>query len=56
MNKQTVAEYVGDEDTLRFVTNQGIDFAQGYHIGKPDAIDRLIRGHGRDSSPDRVHT
>jgi diguanylate cyclase (GGDEF)-like protein/PAS domain S-box-containing protein len=56
MNKQTVAEYVGDEDTLRFVTNEGIDFAQGYHIGKPDAIDGLISGQGRDSSPDRVHT
>ncbi|HEY8717487.1 PAS domain S-box protein [Pengzhenrongella sp.] len=56
MNKQTVAEFVGDEETLRFVASQGIDFAQGYHIGKPDVIDELIRGHGRGSSPDPVHT
>ncbi|WP_407344724.1 EAL domain-containing protein [Pengzhenrongella phosphoraccumulans] len=56
LNKQTVAEFVGDENTLRFVADQGIDFAQGYHIGRPDVLDNLIRGNGHGTSPDWVRT
>jgi len=32
---QSIAEYVESEDVLRAVTSLGIDFAQGYHTGKP---------------------
>ena len=56
LNKRTVAEFVGDEDTLRFVAGHGIDFAQGFHIGEPRAVDDLIRDHGRGAWPDLVRS
>ncbi len=34
---QTVAEYVHNEATLELLAKYGIDYAQGYHIGKPTA-------------------
>nr|WP_321267387.1 EAL domain-containing protein [uncultured Sulfurimonas sp.] len=35
---QTVAEFVEDEEIYEIIKECGIDFAQGYHIGKPEAI------------------
>lgn len=35
---QTIAEYVTDEPTLRLLGESGVDFAQGYYIGKPDVF------------------
>ncbi|MDR3578426.1 MAG: bifunctional diguanylate cyclase/phosphodiesterase, partial [Oryzomonas sp.] len=32
---RTIAEYVENEELLNAVTSLGIDFAQGYHTGKP---------------------
>lgn len=37
-----VAEFVSDLKTLRYVKNIGIDYSQGYHIGKPMSIKELI--------------
>ena len=37
--KQTVAECVEDEETLELLRQIGIDFAQGYHVGRPRALD-----------------
>lgn len=34
---QTVAEYVHNEATLELLAKYGIDYAQGYYIGKPTA-------------------
>jgi diguanylate cyclase (GGDEF)-like protein len=33
---KTVAEYVEDEEIYEIIKECGIDFAQGYHIGKPE--------------------
>lgn len=38
MGKQTVAEFVEDEETLRLLREYGVDYAQGYHIGRPRAL------------------
>ena len=35
MGKKTVAEFVGDEQTMALIQELGIDYAQGFHIGKP---------------------
>ncbi|RDH87163.1 MAG: GGDEF domain-containing protein [endosymbiont of Seepiophila jonesi] len=33
--KQTIAEFVEDEATLQLLADLGVDYAQGFHIGKP---------------------
>lgn len=35
LGKRTVAEFVGDQETLRLLGEYGVDYAQGYFIGKP---------------------
>ncbi len=35
VGKQTIAEYVQDDTTLRLLRKLGVDYAQGYYIGKP---------------------
>ena len=35
MGMQTIAEFVEDAITLDYLKDLGIDYAQGYHIGKP---------------------
>ncbi|MDO8189124.1 EAL domain-containing protein [Conexibacter sp. JD483] len=35
MGKETIAEYVGDDATVELLRGLGVDFAQGFHIGRP---------------------
>jgi diguanylate cyclase (GGDEF)-like protein/PAS domain S-box-containing protein len=35
MGKKTVAEFVENKETARILTDMGIDYLQGYYIGKP---------------------
>jgi diguanylate cyclase (GGDEF)-like protein/PAS domain S-box-containing protein len=37
MGMQTVAEFVENADSLRLVRRLGVDYAQGYYVGKPRA-------------------
>jgi diguanylate cyclase (GGDEF)-like protein len=45
MQLATVAEYVGDDETVEVLRRIGVDFVQGFHIGKPvplqDVTDQL---------------
>jgi EAL domain-containing protein (putative c-di-GMP-specific phosphodiesterase class I)/DNA-binding response OmpR family regulator len=41
LNKLTIAEFVGDAETLRLLREYGVDYAQGYHVGRPAAEPRL---------------
>jgi diguanylate cyclase (GGDEF)-like protein len=36
--KQTIAEYVEDEETLNILREIGVDYAQGYHYGRPELL------------------
>ena len=42
LHVQTIAEYVSSEEILTIVTDLGVDFAQGYHIGKPEPITHYL--------------
>ena len=35
LGKKTVAEFVEDEQALKLLESYGVNYAQGYHIGKP---------------------
>jgi EAL domain-containing protein (putative c-di-GMP-specific phosphodiesterase class I) len=37
MGKQTIAEYVGDEATVQLLRGLGVDYAQGFEVGRPRA-------------------
>jgi diguanylate cyclase (GGDEF)-like protein/PAS domain S-box-containing protein len=45
LGKITVAEFVEDEATYRLLGEIGVDYAQGYHLGKPAVIDEHRTGH-----------
>ncbi|REJ36051.1 MAG: sensor domain-containing phosphodiesterase, partial [Bacillota bacterium] len=36
LGKATVAEFVEDEETLEFLRGLGVDYAQGFFIGRPE--------------------
>jgi PAS domain S-box-containing protein len=38
--QQTIAEGVEDADTLELLREHGVDFAQGFHLGRPAPMDR----------------
>lgn len=38
MNMKTVAEHVDSEDILRKIRYMGIDYAQGYYVGRPNLL------------------
>ncbi|MCR4321589.1 MAG: EAL domain-containing protein [Candidatus Brocadiaceae bacterium] len=41
LGKQTVAEFVGCEETMQLLSKYGVDYAQGYHIGKPCDVSEI---------------
>ena len=45
LNIKTIAEYVHSKEILDIVTYMGVDFAQGYHIGKPSPTPQLFSEH-----------
>jgi diguanylate cyclase (GGDEF)-like protein/PAS domain S-box-containing protein len=38
---KTVAEFVGDQRTMEMVRELGVDYAQGYHLGRPEPVSSL---------------
>ncbi len=44
LGKQTIAEFVGDDETMALLHEYGVDFAQGYHVGRPVPLADMDRG------------
>lgn len=42
LGKRTIAEFVADPEVLEVVRAEGVDFAQGYHIGKPVPVEEFV--------------
>ena len=42
MGKRTIAEFVGNEDTVRTLRRLGVDMGQGYHLGRPEPLETLL--------------
>jgi len=41
MNLMTIAEHVEDESTVTVLKEIGVDLAQGYHLGRPQAMEEV---------------
>ena len=44
MGKKTIAEFVENERILKKLKKIGIDYAQGFYIGKPQPLENMLRG------------
>lgn len=44
LGMKTVAEFVGDLDTMRLLKEYGVDYAQGYFVGEPRSIWDILPG------------
>lgn len=42
LGKQTVAEWVPDDATVRMLLREGVDYGQGYHLGEPAPLEQLL--------------
>ncbi|MGH9296290.1 MAG: EAL domain-containing protein, partial [Acidimicrobiales bacterium] len=42
LGKHSVAEHVADGHTMRFLERLGVDFAQGYYVGRPTPLERVL--------------
>ena len=49
MGIKTTAEFVENEEIIKFLKRLGVDYAQGYAIGKPAPWEKIERGHAPDS-------
>jgi EAL domain-containing protein (putative c-di-GMP-specific phosphodiesterase class I) len=38
MGTQTVAEFVGDDETVELLRRLGVDYGQGFHLGRPGPV------------------
>jgi len=38
LGKETIAEFVGDDDTARLLAELGVDYGQGFHLGRPEPL------------------
>ena len=42
MGKKTIAEFVTEDATVRLLEKAGVDYAQGYHIGRPRPLREVL--------------
>jgi len=50
LGKETIAEFVSDESLESFLRSQGVDHAQGFHVGRPVPVATLLSAPANDSS------
>ena len=55
LDKKTIAEGVENEEVLALLRSFGVDYAQGFHLGRPEPVDAVPANsqhrQSRDGSP-----
>jgi len=51
LGKQTIAEFVGDAATISLLQEYGVDYAQGYFIGRPGPLSEVLGDTPRRARP-----
>jgi EAL domain-containing protein (putative c-di-GMP-specific phosphodiesterase class I) len=41
LGRKTVAEFVENKEILQFLRENGVDYAQGYYVGRPMPVENL---------------
>jgi len=39
LGKETIGEFAGDDETARLLTRLGVDYGQGFHLGRPAPVE-----------------
>jgi diguanylate cyclase (GGDEF)-like protein len=55
LNINTIAEFVEDQETLEILKELGVDYAQCYHLGKPEPAQEKLRNlfsKGKNQAPE----
>ncbi|MGP0051247.1 MAG: putative bifunctional diguanylate cyclase/phosphodiesterase, partial [Solirubrobacteraceae bacterium] len=47
MGKRTIAEFVGNQETVEVLTRLGVDYGQGYFLGHPEPLAKHLAGLAR---------
>jgi diguanylate cyclase (GGDEF)-like protein len=50
LGKRTIAEFVEEAETLTLLCEYGVDYAQGYHVGRPEPAARQLAAMSRSAS------
>ncbi|MGB5354038.1 MAG: EAL domain-containing protein, partial [Woeseia sp.] len=50
INARTVAEYVENDLILQRMKQAGIDFAQGYRVGRPEPLTKILAEFGKQTA------
>lgn len=53
LGTQTVAEFVGDDATVQLLRKLGVDYGQGYHLGRPAPVEQLLPALTRSAADGR---
>ncbi|HET9123323.1 MAG TPA: EAL domain-containing protein [Solirubrobacteraceae bacterium] len=43
LGSRTIAEFIGDEETVTLLRELGVDYGQGFHLGLPGPLELLVR-------------
>lgn len=54
LGKKTVAEFVEDEDCFQLLREYGVDYAQGFHLGRPEVIPAVADSQAGADAEQRV--
>ena len=49
LGSETIAEFVEDEPTLDLLHELGVDYGQGYHLGRPAPVGELLPATARST-------
>jgi diguanylate cyclase (GGDEF)-like protein/PAS domain S-box-containing protein len=42
LGKHTIAEFVGDDETVEVLKDHGVDYGQGFHLGRPRPVSEAL--------------
>ncbi len=54
MGKKVIAECVENEQILNLLGEIGVDYAQGYHVGRPAMLNELVAEYGDQITPSQA--